>query len=443
MEVDQSSLKYIPNNLDIDSITHERFDASIRQHLIQLLIDLEKNQPHHTMKTVNSLGKIKRDLSVYTGSPGQLYMYYRLILFAKRTKQVDLANMLLSKAMELYEIMKPEIEKKEENQKIDRPNPAFYMGTSGYRLIGTLLHKELGVEDESNKVEISNCLDQIMKLEYLYAKQTDELEDEILYGTAGYLYCLLQLKVHFSEYQPEKVDHIIKQTVMSLIEAGQQGGQDHLIFTFPRGGTPYLGAAHGTIGILYMLLKAIQLVPSLQQESQLVSHIKKSLDYLIILQTPEGHFNYADKRKELDSENDYPVHFCHEAQKTFQNPEYYKIVEKLGECVWKYGLLRKGHGLCHGICGNSYFLMSIYKLTNDDKWRRRAEAFVMTTYDDEKIKFIENYENSLFKVQGMPDHPYSLMEGNGGVISCLADFAGWDENTQYFEIDIKFPGYEI
>ena len=37
----------------------------------------------------------------------------------------------------------------------------------------------------------------------------------------------------------------------------------------------------------------------------------------------------------------------------------------------------------------------------------------MTTYDDEKLQFIEDYHNSGFKVLGIPDHPYSLMEGNG------------------------------
>lgn len=40
-------------------------------------------------------------------------MYYRLALFAKRTKQVELANMFLMKGIELYEVMKPHIIQKE------------------------------------------------------------------------------------------------------------------------------------------------------------------------------------------------------------------------------------------------------------------------------------------------------------------------------------------
>ncbi len=46
------------------------------------------------------------------------------------------------------------------------------------------------------------------------------------------------------------------------------------------------------------------------------------------------------------------------------------------------------------------------------------------------------------KIQGVPDTPYSLMEGQAGHIACLADFLGW-ENTPYKNVEINFPGYEL
>lgn len=36
------------------------------------------------------------------------------------------------------------------------------------------------------------------------------------------------------------------------------------MYAFPRGGNKYLGAAHGLIGIVYILMKAMELIPSLK-----------------------------------------------------------------------------------------------------------------------------------------------------------------------------------
>ena len=39
------------------------------------------------------------------------------------------------------------------------------------------------------------------------------------------------------------------------------------------------------------------------------------------------------------------------------------IAKKMGNCVWKKGLLKKGLGLCHGIGGNGLALKSLYNIT--------------------------------------------------------------------------------
>ena len=160
-------------------------------------------------------------MSVYIGTAGTLYMYYRLALFAKRTNQVDLANMYLMKALELYELMKPQIQIEEQAKDNPRTTAAFYMGTTGFRVIGALLHKELGEQDESNISEIKECIEQVVKYESMYRQGSNaKLEDEILYGSAGYLYCLLQLKLHFPELCTEKIDEVIKIVVFSLVDGG-------------------------------------------------------------------------------------------------------------------------------------------------------------------------------------------------------------------------------
>ena len=61
-----------------------------------------------------------------------------------------------------------------------------------------------------------------------------------------------------------------------------------------------------------------------------------------------------------------------EAHRLFKENAYLECAKTTGECVWKKGLLRKGFGLCHGICGNAYSLMSLYSYTGDEIWRKRA-----------------------------------------------------------------------
>ena len=69
--------------------------------------------------------------------------------------------------------------------------------------------------------------------------------------------------------------------------------------------------------------------------------------------------------------------------------------------------------MCHGISGNSYFVMRAYLETGDEKWRKRAYGFLMTAANPE-IHFVQsNYLDSGFKVKGTPDTPFSLMEGCG------------------------------
>lgn len=46
---------------------------------------------------------------------------------------------------------------------------------------------------------------------------------------------------------------------------------------------------------------------------------------------------------------------------------------RAAEVVWHRGLLKKGPGLCHGLTGNGYALLRVYRSTNDRRWLRRAQ----------------------------------------------------------------------
>jgi hypothetical protein len=81
------------------------------------------------------------------------------------------------------------------------------------------------------------------------------------------------------------------------------------------------------------------------------------------------------------------VHWCHGAPGAVflwcaahevlggADAAYLRAAERAGELVWARGLLKKGPGLCHGVSGNAYALLRLWRATRDDKWLQRARAF--------------------------------------------------------------------
>lgn len=64
-------------------------------------------------------------------------------------------------------------------------------------------------------------------------------------------------------------------------------------------------------------------------------------------------------------------HFCL-TLKVFGKEKYLNAAIKCGEVVWNCGILKKGYGICHGVAGNAYSFLSLYKQTKDAKYLHRA-----------------------------------------------------------------------
>lgn len=124
------------------------------------------------------------------------------------------------------------------------------------------------------------------------------------------------------------------------------------------------------------MLRAIHTVPLIQESSALPKWkeaLKATLDHLSTLQTEEGQFPSSEGKKGTDN----ATHWCHgapgalplfcEAANTFADRKmvYQSVALACGQSIWKYGFLRKGFGLCHGTSGNAYFLMTLYRQTQD------------------------------------------------------------------------------
>ena len=102
--------------------------------------------------------------------------------------------------------------------------------------------------------------------------------------------------------------------------------------------------------------------------------------------------------------------FIVKAHDVLKDPRYLDVALSAGECVWKYGMLLKGPGICHGFAGNGYSLLALFKATGDARWLFRAYQFAIAMFRDDVVKECRT-----------PDHPYSLYEGLAGTVCFLLD----------------------
>ena len=63
--------------------------------------------------------------------------------------------------------------------------------------------------------------------------------------------------------------------------------------------------------------------------------------------------------------------------------DYINIALECGELVWRRGLLVKGKGLCHGVSGNAYLFLWLFRVTSDQKHLWRAVQFANFSWSDE------------------------------------------------------------
>lgn len=52
--------------------------------------------------------------------------------------------------------------------------------------------------------------------------------------------------------------------------------------------------------------------------------------------------------------------------------EYLDAAVRAGSAVWESGLLRKGPGICHGVSGNGYAFLALFRCTGNEEYLRKA-----------------------------------------------------------------------
>eukprot|EP01119_Soliformovum_irregulare_P001112 TRINITY_DN10826_c0_g1_i2.p1 TRINITY_DN10826_c0_g1~~TRINITY_DN10826_c0_g1_i2.p1 ORF type:complete len:464 (+),score=78.37 TRINITY_DN10826_c0_g1_i2:155-1393(+) len=200
----------------------------------------------------------------------------------------------------------------------------------------------------------------------------------------------------------------------------------HWYLQSKRSNSSFFGCGHGLAGILYTLMHINSILNIKHHRHQ----IKDSVDYLLSVRLPSGNYpanDIAEKEMEL-------YHWCHgapgvlftmnRAYEVFGETRFLRAAKHAADVTWRKGLLTKGNGLCHGIAGNGYALLDVYRTTKDEEYLDRALKFA-------KFSWSEVAKEG----QATPDNPYSLYEGMAGTALFYADLI-------FRQDDAKFPAFQ-
>ncbi|PRD21592.1 UNVERIFIED_CONTAM: LanC-like protein 3-like protein [Trichonephila clavipes] len=358
------------------------------------------------------------DGGLYVGLSGISYMCYYL---SQHEHFIEKKQEFLEKSL-YYMIYALEDANHPRNR---HTQTAFLLGGCGSYAVAAALMNALGKEKECQMhlQQYISLADRCMDPDYL-----GNGSDELLVGRAGYLSGVLFVqKVFGPEVVPEqKIDALCS----AIIQSGVQYSKKYrspcpLMYAYYK--TEYLGAAHGLSGILQMLLS----FPSfLQKRLDAEQLIKESVDYFLTLQLPSGNFPCAmDEVGNPRSEAHELVHWCHGAPDysiwkkfhkkccVFDGQSLLKVergkvsssLPFLWGCCLEQRIAEESPGICHGIAGNGYVFLLLYRLTDHHKHLHRAIQFANFLTSDE------------FKRARTPDRPLSLYEGLAGTVCFLAD----------------------
>ncbi|KAH7300181.1 hypothetical protein KP509_24G048600 [Ceratopteris richardii] len=252
------------------------------------------------------------------------------------------------------------------------------------------------------------------------------MPDELLYGRTGFLWACLFVNEHLGD---ESITwSSLRPIVNAVLTSGRAGARHHancpLMYEWYN--TKYWGAAHGLAGIMHVLMH----FPLTKEDA---NDVKGTLHYMIANRFPSGNYPTAEGH-----EDDTLVHWCHgapgilltlcKAAEVFSSDAIFKQAAiDAGEVIWKRGLLKR-IGICHGVSGNAYTFLALYRLTHDPIHLHRARAFSSFLYENARHLVASGRMHS-------GDHPSSLFEGRGG-LACLWFDIGKPE-------DSRFPAYEL
>ncbi|CAG9858056.1 unnamed protein product [Phyllotreta striolata] len=342
---------------------------------------------------------------LYLGTAGVAYMYYHL---SRTSRLKPNAGKYLNKAVQY---LRPALTAVGNVTTDSKEAPSFILGNCGVYAVAACIYKCIGQEPQSNRyIQLYyDCAETVKQPKFLAAGS-----DELFVGRAGYvLGALWMAKETETLLRTSDIYEICDVIVHSgRCYALQQKSKSPLMYAYYQ--VEYLGAAHGLSSILQVLITVPGYLDSHPQEAK---SIKESIDYLLNLQDEQGNFPSATDEIGYQSKL---VHWCHgaggiiylmaKAYMTFKEEKYLNSCLKMADLIWEKGLLKKGPGLCHGVAGNGYAFLLLFRMTKDPKHLHRA------------LEFYSFMNTGEFQMGARtPDYPYSLFEGLAGTACFLAD----------------------
>ncbi|KAJ6301505.1 hypothetical protein OIU77_015751 [Salix suchowensis] len=238
-----------------------------------------------------------------------------------------------------------------------------------------------------------------------------DLPHELLYGRAGFLWACSFLNKHIGK---ETISTSHKRAVVDeIIKAGRLTRKGKCPLLYEWHGKRYWGAAHGMSGIMLVLMD-LELTPDEVEDVKVAIILQvKEMNRIILCIGVMGLLGIALTLAK--------------AAEVFGDKEFLQAAIEAGEVVWNRGLLKRV-GICHGISGNTYVFLSLYRLTGNGEYLYRAKAFAC---------FLHNRAQELVSEGKMHggDRPYSLFEGFGGMAHLFLDILEPSE--------ARFPAYEL
>ncbi|KAL5987660.1 hypothetical protein ACLOJK_035410 [Asimina triloba] len=345
-----------------------------------------------------------RDFTLYTGSLGTAYLLFKAYEVTQNKSDLTLCM---------------EIVKACEAASRESGHVTFICGRAGVCALGA--------------VAANNAGDHALMNHYLSLfkaiKMPERVPNELLYGRSGFLWACSFLNKYIgkgtipSTYTDGLMEGVITKEIIKDGMQLSRKGSCPLMYEWH--GKKYWGAAHGLAGIMHVLMD-MELTP---EEQELV---KGTLCYMVKNRFASGNYPSSEGK-----DADRLVHWCHgapgialtlaKAAEVFHDEMFLKAAVDAGELVWNQGLLKRV-GICHGVSGNAYVFLTLYRLTGDVKFLYKAKAFASFLLDKAENLILEG------RMHG-GDRPYSLFEGSGGMAYLLLDMTNPAEG--------RFPAYEL
>ncbi|XP_047313600.1 lanC-like protein GCL2 [Impatiens glandulifera] len=345
--------------------------------------------------------RYNRNGNLYLGTLGTAFLLYKCYQVTGNTNDLNICSDII-KACDASSSYTKDV--------------TFKQGTGGIYAFGAVVAKHRGDEQL--------CKYYVDRFQGISLPK--EICDELMHGKAGYLMACLYLNQVIDE--AAYPSSWIRTMACEILKDGRKMGNGRCPLMYEWNGEKYWGAAHGLAGICLVLMHT-------ELDADQAEDVKITLKYMI-----EHRFisrNYPASVEDMDRGRDELVHWCHgapgiaitlvKANQVFGDKEFLDAAMDAAEVTWKRGLLKRV-GLCHGISGNAYVFLSLYRLTGKEKYLHRAKAFA---------SFLLDRSANLIRTGEMHpgDRPYSLFEGIGGMAYLFLDMI---HPTQ-----ARYPAYEL